>query len=273
MTDSKDWQGQVGETWSREWRRTDRSFSGLTDQLLRRATQSTIRHALDVGCGAGELTLALARSNPDAKVRGIDISEDLIEIARGRSANANVHFAVMDATEWNGISWRPDLIMSRHGVMFFKDPVQSFYHLRMSASENARLVFSCFQRLAANPWVTEIARLLPEGAIQSPEPGYRPGPFAFANRDFVSETLRSAGWQNVEFEPVEFAYIAGAGEDPVDDAVNYLLRIGPGAAAARELGDAAREVFKEKLRRFLASRARDGLVALGASAWIVTAHN
>ncbi|WP_114520213.1 class I SAM-dependent methyltransferase [Altererythrobacter sp. ZODW24] len=271
MTDGSEWQGQVGQTWSREWRRTDRSFAGLTDRLLQVARGMQIERALDVGCGAGELSLALARSHPQAVIRGIDISEELVEVARERASNNNVKFAVMDAGEWDDASWKPDLIMSRHGVMFFDDPVRAFSHLRMAATPEARLVFSCFQRFDNNPWLTGLAGLLPDGAVEKPAPGYRPGPFAFADRDFVSDTLSEAGWKNIEFEPVDFAYIAGAGDDPVEDAVSYLLSIGPAAAAARALDHDERALFIAKLRSYLSSRVDGSIVALGAAAWIVTA--
>ncbi len=271
MTDGSEWQGQVGQTWSREWRRTDRSFAGLTDRLLRVARAAEFERALDIGCGAGELSLALARGHPQAVIRGIDISEELIEVARGRASQSNVKFATMDAGEWDDDSWKPDLIVSRHGVMFFDDPARAFSHLRMAAVPAARLVFSCFQRFDNNPWLKGIAGLLPDGTIEKPGPGYRPGPFAFADRDFVSELLIEAGWKNVDFEPVDFAYVAGAGDDPVEDAVSYLLNIGPAAAAARSLDHDDRALFIAKLRSYLASRVDGSIVAFGAAAWIVTA--
>ncbi len=72
-------------------------------------------------------------------------------------------------------------------------------------------------------------------------------------------------------KPVDFAYIAGAGDDPVEDAVSYLLNIGPAAAAARALDHDERALFISKLRSFLSSRVDGSIVALGAAAWIVTA--
>ena len=272
MTDRSDWEGRVGRKWAEEWKRTDRSFSGLTDRLLARASASPITHALDVGCGAGEVSLALARGHPDSTVIGLDISESLVSVARERGAGlGNVSFLLADAADWRGSSFAPDLIVSRHGVMFFPDPVAAFANLARGAARDARLVFSCFRHRAENPWATRIASLLPDGAVPQAEP-CGPGPFAFADRAHVEQILVAAGWSEVAFEPVDFAYIAGTGENAVSDARSFFLSIGPAAAAAATLDDEARSTFVSRLEKYLSANEEGSLVALPGAAWIVSAR-
>jgi ubiquinone/menaquinone biosynthesis C-methylase UbiE len=55
---------------------------------------------LDLGCGTGEGTLFLAREFPQASVRGVDISEEMVREARrkvGLDPEGRVAFAVADA--------------------------------------------------------------------------------------------------------------------------------------------------------------------------------
>lgn len=52
---------------------------------------------LDVGCGNGNISLFLGQKG--YKVKGIDISPDAIEVAKGRNTNPNVSFEVQPAEE------------------------------------------------------------------------------------------------------------------------------------------------------------------------------
>ena len=55
---------------------------------------------LDIGCGTGEGTLFLAREFPRARVRGVDISEEMIRLAQrkvGLDPEGRVAFRVADA--------------------------------------------------------------------------------------------------------------------------------------------------------------------------------
>jgi len=107
--------------------------------------------------------------------------------------------------------------------------------------------------------------------VTPPDP-YAPGPFAFADRDHVCAILTDAGWEQVAFEPFDFAMIAGAGDDPIEDALAYFSRIGPAAAAMREMDDGARNRTLVGIRKIAEDNCRDGLVALRAATWIVTAR-
>lgn len=272
MAQAFEWTGSAGDAWASEWRRTDRSFGGLTDRLLQRTRDFKFNSVLDIGCGAGELSLAIARGRPSARVVGVDISPQLIATSRSRGERlVNAEFACSDAATWkpeNG--FRPDLLVSRHGVMFFDDPVAAFANLAALAAPGASMLFSCFRGPAENEIFTGIGSLLPPPET-TPDP-LAPGPMAFADPDRVRAILTAGGWTDVQLEPFDFAMVVGAGEDPVPDAVAYFMAIGPAASRAAEMSDDERNEFLSRLRSFVASKEVDGIVALGAAAWIVSAR-
>lgn len=270
MTVGLEWSGRTGDVWADEWQRTDRSFAGLSRQLdaaiLAAAPASGT--ALDIGSGAGGTSIALATARPDLAITGIDLSTALVEIARERGAELpNLRFEVGDA---QALGLRDaDLLFSRHGVMFFADPVAGFFALRSAAKPGARLVFSCFRPHACNAWF-----LATEAAIgaRTPTPSdYVPGPFGLADHDFTAAMLAQAGWTNATAAIADFEYVAGAGEDPVADALSYFLRIGPAARAIAAAPPERHAELRDALGAMLATHARDGTVTFAASAWIWTA--
>lgn len=270
--DKSEWQGAQGKTWASEWRRTDRSFTAVTEKLLQRMRGLAFAQVLDIGCGAGETSLAIARSRADATVIGVDVSPDLVTTARQRGESLpNVSFDLADAATYSPPSgFAPQLLVSRHGVMFFDDPMAAFANLARIADSGAHLLFSCFRSPAENPFFTDVARLLPEPP--PPPPPGAPGPFAFADRARIAAILEQGGWEGVAIDPFDFPMVVGGGDDPVEDAVRYFGTIGPAAVAARAMSDDDRAAFFDKLRQLARNNRHDGLVALPAAGWIVTAR-
>lgn len=270
MTTGMEWRAQVGTSWAEMYQQTDRAFTGLTQRLLERVSARAGGAVLDIGCGAGELSLAIARARPRVPVIGLDVSPDLIAVAQERAINhANAEFALGDAAIWQREGFVPDLLVSRHGVMFFEDPCSAFTHLRGISASGASLVFSCFRNPRENRWASDIGDLLSLAPASDP---HAPGPFAFADPQYVEPVLAGAGWLEIDFEPVDFAYIAGMGSDPVSEAAAFFSRIGLAAAALRELNGDARSEAEARITEWLEIHRSGDLVALGAAAWIVTAR-
>lgn len=273
MTTASDWSGRVGDTWAREWRRTERSFSQLAPHLSRAilAVAPEQGHLLDLGCGVGSTAAEIARARPTVLVTGVDLAEPLIAIARERHAADNLCYVAGDALS---LDLPPaDMIFSRHGVMFFTDPRAAFANLRQRVLPGAPLVFSCFGARGDNLWATEL-----DHALALPAPGrtsHAPGPFAFADQSYVADVTSRGGWQVASAERISFSYIAGEGasdDAALDDAVSFFSRIGPAAGAVRAANGNERAVLLDRIRSRLARYASSGCVAMPAAAWIWTAR-
>jgi 2-polyprenyl-3-methyl-5-hydroxy-6-metoxy-1,4-benzoquinol methylase len=79
---------------------------------------------LDVGCGTGDTTLALALANPGAKVVGIDLSAASVELARHRIAHhglPNVEFQALSLTDLPQLGMMFDYINCEE-VLYLIDP-------------------------------------------------------------------------------------------------------------------------------------------------------
>lgn len=269
MTGAEEWIGRVGRSWAQQWPQTDRAFAPLTRRLLEVLAGIAPEEgsALDIGCGAGETSIALGSLRPNLAITGADISDELIAAARERSPAPNVAFVAGDAVAMAAAHAPVDLFLSRHGIMFFDDPLAAFTAFHDSAAPGARLVFTCFRDWSLNRFASDFRALLGEG----PPPPGQLGPFAFANEDHVRGLLTRSGWTDIHAEPVDYNFRAGAGPDPVADAVAFLSQIGPAARALREASDADRPRLLEAATEICRARRRCDAVDFPAAAWLFTA--
>lgn len=270
------WNSKVGDTWARMQDRLDLAFTPVTAALLSLAAPQPGEDVLDVGCGSGETTLALATVVGDTgSALGLDISEQLLARARARADElvCDADFRNADAATFNDEAGF-HLIVSRFGVMFFNDPTAAFANLHALAAPGGRLVFACWQPAADNLWATlptnSLARLLPPAAPADPD---APGPFAFADPGRVQAILDAAGWRDVAFHDVPFTMMIGDGPDPMAAAIKFNLRIGPAARAIHDAGPEAEAAAPAALAAALAPYLAEGEVRLPGAVWLVTARS
>ena len=277
MMDASEWSGPVGDVWAAEWQRTDRTFAGLAPHLNAAALAAvagiTAPAIVDIGCGAGATSLALAAALPAARICGVDISPNLTAIAATRAANLpNLRFATGPVEALVDDLAPVDLFVSRHGVMFFADPAAAFARIRSAAAPAGRLVFSCFRDAALNPWASEVLAAVLDGP-EPPPTGYVPGPFAFADPGFVTPLLESAGWHDVSAIPVDYRYSAGEGADPIADALDLFSRIGPTARALKAADPAERGAMLDRMVAVIHRYRSGDTVDFPAAAWLWSAQS
>jgi SAM-dependent methyltransferase len=224
---------------------------------------------LDVGCGCGGTSLLLAASG--AEVIGADISAPMLARARERAAgNAALSFVEADAATHPFRADR-DLVFSRFGVMFFADPTTAFANLRSALAPGGRLTFLCWQPPGRNPWISvAIAALAPFVTPPADPPDPRaPGPFAFADPDYVRSILDGAGFKAVSVEDCGATLRLGQG---VDEAIDFLSDIGPLSRALTDMDEAARSQAIAAVREALGAHTSAAGLCLDAACWLVRAQ-
>ena len=78
------WNGEAGAAWVQAQERLDEMLAPLSAVALDAANPASGERAIDVGCGCGTTTLAIAERG--ASVWGVDISEPMVGYAKQRAA-------------------------------------------------------------------------------------------------------------------------------------------------------------------------------------------
>ena len=190
------WNSEAALHWVTDRDGHDRMLAPFATALLEAAALTPDDRVLDIGCGTGPTTCEAARIASRGHVRGLDISQPLIEAARSRAAElgiTNVSFDVGDA-QTDSFAPEFDVVMSRFGVMFFDDPAAAFANLRTALDPSGRLVFVCWQDLFVNEWMA-VPGLAAAQHVPLPEPGPpdAPGPFSLGDADRLRELLELRG--------------------------------------------------------------------------------
>jgi SAM-dependent methyltransferase len=274
MTDDEQaarWSGPTGNYWVEAQAVMDGLLRPFEDLLVDAVSAERARRVLDVGCGTGSTTLAVARRlGGEARCVGVDISEPMIAAARARAERegAPAHFIRADAQEHAFEPAAFDTIISRFGVMFFNDFVQAFANLRRAATSAAELRFIAWRSAEENPFMTTAERAAaPFLPIPARQPD-APGQFAFADPSSVHGILEESGWAGVDIQPVDVTCTM-----PERELVGYFTRLGPLAPLLPEADEPTRARVIEAARAAFDAYVHGAEVRFAAACWMVGARS
>jgi SAM-dependent methyltransferase len=268
------WNGPAGQRWTDRQQAQDIMLAPVADILIDRAKAGVGERIVDVGCGCGATTIALAQKvGPAGHVFGIDVSAPMLGRARQLAPKGlPVDFELADATVYPFEPASADLLVSRFGVMFFAEPVLSFANMRRALRPSGRMAFACWREPRDNPWLMAPLQAAYQHAPRLPQPGPDdPGPFSFASEQRVAGILGEAGFTAIEMERCDLSLDIATGRG-LEAAVETAVEIGP---AARALEGQAPDVIAaatHSIREVLSPFASGQHVPLAASFWMVTAR-
>lgn len=272
------WDTVLYERWKSNRRVFVDALADVTEEAFALCPPPEGGSCIDIGCGFGETTQRLAGLvGQEGFALGTDSSPRFIADARREAADAGIENIAFETADAQTAEWSPihDYAFSRMGTQFFASPVAAMRAVRGALKPNGRLVKLCWRRKAESPLWAETEQVV-ERFLSRPE-DYEadtcgPGPFSLGNPETTRGILEAAGFDEIELHQRDFDYLMGA---DMDEAVDSLLAIGPGAELIRlngDRGESRRSEIAQALREHYAAWQKpDGSIVGRGSVWLVTA--
>lgn len=156
----------------------------LLDQVI--AEGKEFRDILEIGCGTGFLTEGLAQAFPHSRIVAVDISSEMVNVAKRKLTNyKNITYLVEDAENLK-VNTSFDLIVSSAVFQWFDDYLKPFNIYYNLLKENGMFIFNTF----GGKTFCELSQ-----ALRSL--GKSVGPRSFINSDELGKTLLACGFKNL----------------------------------------------------------------------------
>ena len=272
MVTAAQWTGKASCAWVEAHALIDQVLQPFEDVLVDAVSASGAGHVLDVGCGTGSTTRAVARLlGNSGRCIGNDISEQMIDAGRMLAEREGVRASFVCADAQTHV-FEPaafDMIISRFGLMFFDDVVRAFENLRRAARAGGELRFIAWRSPEENPFMTAAERaaapLLPNLPPRQPNEA---GQFGFADAQRVRSILEKSGWREIEIQAIDMPCTL-----PEKELTRYGTRFGPVGRVLQEADPQIRVQVASVVRAAFDPYVHGAQARFTGACWLVGARN
>jgi ubiquinone/menaquinone biosynthesis C-methylase UbiE len=183
----------------------------VSDQLIRSAGIRIGQTVLDVATGTGQPALTIAKIiGPNGKVIGVDLSPEMLEVAKEEAASQGltnaVAFQVVKDESLSIFSDNTfDSVVCRNGLMFMPDPVKALKAFLRVLKPKGKASVTVWGSPDKSPVMGALMNTLSKHVpdMKQPAPGTPGGPFSIPSIDMLRDYFLKAGFSDFNAEKNE----------------------------------------------------------------------
>ncbi len=180
-------------------------FRDYAEDLAGRALAAAPGSILEIGCGTGVLTRALAAGLArNQRLLATDLNAAMLEEARRiLGDHPEIAWQTADASALPFEEGAFDLALCQYTVMFFPDKVAAYREIRRVLKPGRPFLFNTWDRLETSP-IAELATEAACAAFPDDPPLFlKRTPYGYFDPEVVRRDLEQAGFREIEIEPRE----------------------------------------------------------------------
>ncbi|MEM7030985.1 MAG: class I SAM-dependent methyltransferase [Chloroflexota bacterium] len=237
-------------------------FQEWAERIVIEAQLQPGQTVLDVACGTGVLTRAIAERVGDAgQAIGLDINEGMLAVAEQKASHIQWHRGAAESLPFENN--RFDAVVSQFGLMFFEDRQTALQEMMRVLQPGGQLAVAVWDTVENTPGYAKMIALLQQLFGQEAANGLR-APYNLGDISLLKSIFDGAGIVDISIITLE-----GTARFPsIDDWVYTDIK---GWTLANMIDDGQFELLLAEANKTLRSFVQpDGTVAFKAPAHIVT---
>lgn len=211
-------------------------------------------HVLDVACGTGHASLAIARTLPGGRVTATDFSPGMLDRARQKAASldvGNIEFVERDMQALGFPDGHFDVAVCAFGIFFVMDMDTQLSHIASAVKPGGRIMITNFEENYFHPLKDLMAKRLLSYGVEMPVQTWK----RIASEAGCRELFEKAGLTNITVDRKNVGYYLDSAEAWWDVVWNAGFRRMVG-----QLSQSNQERFKrEHLQEVDELRTKDGI--------------
>jgi SAM-dependent methyltransferase len=199
--------------WQVWWETFEHGARKVSEKIVELSEIKPGDKVLDIATGIGKPAVSAARRvKPNGKVVAIDISPQMLAIAKTRAKSLGLD-SIMEFRESDGekldlpdSTAKFDAILSRFGLMFFPNLPAALVRIRQTLITNGRLSAAVWSAPSKVPWL-DLAFASVRKQINAPAPPpATPGPFALADIEALKQLFSQAGFKDIKIDTFQTTF-------------------------------------------------------------------
>ncbi len=177
---------------------------------------------LDVACGTGNASLAVARMLPEGRVTAVDFSPGMLDQARRKAASLDMHNVEFLERDMRDLQFEGsfDVAICAFGIFFVEDMDAQLAHIVSTVKPGGRIMISNFRETYFQPMRDLFANRIASYGVQMPPQAWK----RIAHEAGCRELFEKAGLSNIRVESRNVGYHLGGAEDWWDIVWNAGFR-------------------------------------------------
>jgi len=159
---------------------------------------------LDIACGTGKVTTALAKHQNKPMVTAVDLSAGMLEQAKKKAVHHqldNIEFHQM-AFEEMAFGEHFDVVICSFGIFFVNEMEEALTHFAKQLKADGRIILTTFAEGSFSPFTDAFMRLYGEFGFDIPIPGW----LRLCSDAHMNQLFADAGLSKPQCQQYDFGY-------------------------------------------------------------------